>query len=87
MDRSYALLVRLRPILRGICTTIVVTKTKAMGLNDEALTMSVAGMNPQTIAQALGHQTARMALQFYGPVTDTVADQARKETFARFSWL
>ena len=26
-------------------------------------TMSAAGMNPQTIAQALGHQTARMALQ------------------------
>jgi len=43
-------------------------------------TMSAAGMNPQTIAQALGHQTARMALQFYGSVTDEVADRARKET-------
>jgi len=49
--------------------------------------MSAAGMNPQTIAQALGHQTACMALQFYCSVTDAVADQARKATFARFSWL
>ena len=50
-------------------------------------TMSAAGMNPQTIAQALGHQSARMALQFYGSVTDAVADQARKETFSKYSWL
>ena len=50
-------------------------------------TMSAAGMNPQTIAQALGHQTARMALQFYGSVTDEVADKARKETFSKYSWL
>ncbi|MGO9841757.1 MAG: tyrosine-type recombinase/integrase [Candidatus Acidiferrales bacterium] len=50
-------------------------------------TMSAAGMNPQTIAQALGHQTARMALQFYGSVTDDVADVARKQTFAKYSWL
>ena len=50
-------------------------------------TMSAAGMNPQTIAQALGHQSARMALQFYGSVTDAVADQARKQTFAKYSWL
>jgi integrase len=50
-------------------------------------TMSAAGHNPQTIAQALGHQTARMALQFYGSVTDAVADQARKQTFAKYSWL
>jgi type 1 fimbriae regulatory protein FimB len=50
-------------------------------------TMSAAGMNPQTIAQALGHQSARMALQFYGSVTDEVADRARKETFAKYSWL
>jgi len=50
-------------------------------------TMSAAGMNPQTIAQALGHQTARMALQFYGSVTDEVADQARKQTFSKYSWL
>jgi hypothetical protein len=49
--------------------------------------MSAAGMNPQTIAQALGHQSARMALQFYGSVTDEVADQARKETFSKYSWL
>jgi type 1 fimbriae regulatory protein FimB len=50
-------------------------------------TMSAAGMNPQTIAQALGHQSARMALQFYGSVTDAVADRARKETFSKYSWL
>jgi len=50
-------------------------------------TMSAAGFNPQTIAQALGHQTARMALQFYGSVTDEVADKARRETFSKYSWL
>jgi type 1 fimbriae regulatory protein FimB len=50
-------------------------------------TMSAAGMNPQTIAQALGHQSARMALQFYGSVTDEVADRARKEVFSKYSWL
>src|SRR5262249_15764735 len=50
-------------------------------------TMSAAGHNPQTIAQALGHQSARMALQFYSSVTDEVADRARKETFAKYSWL
>jgi type 1 fimbriae regulatory protein FimB len=50
-------------------------------------TMSAAGMNPQTIAQALGHQSARMALMFYGSVTDDVADRARKQTFAKYSWL
>jgi type 1 fimbriae regulatory protein FimB len=50
-------------------------------------TMSAAGHNPQTIAQALGHQSARMALQFYGSVTDAVADQARKRTFSKYSWL
>ena len=50
-------------------------------------TMSAAGHNPQTIAQALGHQTARMALQFYGSVTDEVADKARRETFSKYSWL
>lgn len=50
-------------------------------------TMSAAGHNPQTIAQALGHQTARMALQFYGSVTDEIADRARKDTFAKYSWL
>lgn len=50
-------------------------------------TMSAAGMNPQTIAQALGHQSARMALQFYGSVTDEVADKARRETFSKYSWL
>jgi hypothetical protein len=49
--------------------------------------MSAAGHNPQTIAQALGHQSARMALQFYGSVTDAVADTARKQTFAKYSWL
>ena len=50
-------------------------------------TMSAAGYNPQTIAQALGHRSARMALQFYGSVTDAVADQARRETFSKYSWL
>ena len=50
-------------------------------------TMSAAGMNPQTIAQALGHQSARMALQFYGSVTDEIADSARRETFSKYSWL
>jgi integrase len=50
-------------------------------------TMSAAGMNPQTIAQALGHQSARMALQFYSSVTDAVADQARKQAFSKYSWL
>jgi integrase len=49
--------------------------------------MSAAGHNPQKIGQALGHQTARMALQFYGSVTDEVADQAVKQTFAKYSWL
>lgn len=50
-------------------------------------TMAAAGHNPQTIAQALGHQSARMALQFYGSVTDAVADRARKETFSKYCWL
>lgn len=50
-------------------------------------TMSAAGHNPQTIAQALGHQSARMALQFYGSVTDEVADRARRQTFSKYSWL
>src|SRR5215475_9400510 len=50
-------------------------------------TMSAAGHNPQTIAQALGHKSARMVIQFYGAVTDEVADQARKQTFAKYSWL
>jgi len=50
-------------------------------------TMSAAGHNPQAIAQALGHQSARMALLFYGSVTDAVADQARKQTFSKYSWL
>ena len=49
--------------------------------------MSAAGHNPQKIAQALGHQSARMALQFYGSVTDAVAHQARKQTFSKYSWL
>jgi integrase len=49
--------------------------------------MSAAGHNPQSIAQALGHQSARMALQFYGSVTDAVADLARKQTFSKYSWL
>ena len=51
------------------------------------VTMSAAGMNPQMIAQAPGHQSARMALQFYGSVTDEVADRARKATFSKYSWL
>jgi len=59
MDRSYALSAFAAHFTR-ICTTIVVTTTKAMSLNDEALTMSAARMYPQTIAQALGHQTACM---------------------------
>jgi len=50
-------------------------------------TMSAAGHNPQAIAQALGHQSARMALLFYGSVTDAVADQGRKQTFSKYSWL
>ena len=50
-------------------------------------TMSAAGHNPQAIAQALGHKSARMALQFYGSVNDAVADQARRDTFAKYSWL
>jgi type 1 fimbriae regulatory protein FimB len=50
-------------------------------------TMSAAGKTPQQIGQALGHQSARMALQFYGQVNDAVADQARRETFAKYSWL
>jgi type 1 fimbriae regulatory protein FimB len=50
-------------------------------------TMSAAGMNPQTIAQALGHRSARMALMFYGSVTDDVADRARTQSFAKYSWL
>ncbi len=49
--------------------------------------MSAAGHNPQSIGQALGHQSARMALQFYGSVTDAVADRARQETFQKYSWL
>jgi integrase len=50
-------------------------------------TMSAAGMGPQTIAQALGHQSARSALQFYGSVSDEVADRARKKIFSKYSWL
>jgi hypothetical protein len=40
-------------------------------------------MNPQTIAQALGHQSARIALLFYGSVIDEFADRASKETFSK----
>lgn len=50
-------------------------------------TMSAAGHNPQTIAQSLGHRSARMALLFYGQVNDAVADRARRQTFAKYSWL
>lgn len=49
--------------------------------------MSAAGHNAQTIGQALGHRSARMALMFYGQVTDAVADQARRRTFSKYSWL
>jgi integrase len=49
--------------------------------------MAAAGMNTSKIAQALGHQSGRMVLQFYGSVTDEVADQARQETFSKYSWL
>jgi hypothetical protein len=48
-------------------------------------TMSAAGHNPQSIGQALGHKSARMVIQFYGAVTDEVADQARRQTFAKYS--
>jgi integrase len=48
-------------------------------------TMSAAGHNPQSIAQALGHKSARMVIQFYGAVTDEVADQARRQTLAKYS--
>jgi integrase len=51
------------------------------------LTMSAAGINPQTIAPALGHQSVRMALMLYESVTDDVADRARKEAFAKYAWL
>lgn len=49
--------------------------------------MSAAGHNAQAVGQALGHRSARMALLFYGRVNDAVADQARRQTFAKYSWL
>jgi type 1 fimbriae regulatory protein FimB len=49
--------------------------------------MAAEGRTIPEIGQALGHQSGRMALQFYGQVTDEVADRARKETFSKYSWL
>ena len=50
-------------------------------------TMAAEGHNPQSIGQALGHQSPRMALLYYGTVTDEVADKARRQTFSKYSWL
>jgi integrase len=48
-------------------------------------TISAAGHIPQTLAQALGHQSARTALQFYGSLAHAVAGTARKQTFSKYS--
>ena len=49
--------------------------------------LSAAGENVQSIARALGHQTAVMALKFYGSVTDEVADKAKERALAGYSFL
>ena len=67
------------------CLKTAVAFSNSLPVGDPGIIF--AGHNPQTIAQALGHQSARMALQFYGSVTDEVADRARKETFSKYCWL
>jgi len=49
--------------------------------------LSANGCNAQTIGQALGHRDGRMALMFYGSVTDEVADDARKDALRHCSYL
>ena len=50
-------------------------------------TKAAAGETPLQIAAALRHRSARMALQFYGQVSDEAVTKASRATFSKYSWL
>jgi integrase len=50
-------------------------------------TKAAAGETPLQIAAALRHRSARMALQFYGQVSDDAVTKASRMTFSKYSWL
>lgn len=50
-------------------------------------TKAAAGETPLQIAAALRHRSARMALQFYGQVSDDAVAKASRSTFSKYSWL
>jgi len=50
-------------------------------------TKAAAGETPLQIAAALRHRSARMALQFYGQVSDEAVAKASRMTFSKYSWL
>jgi integrase len=50
-------------------------------------TKAAAGETPLQIAAALRHRSARMALQFYGQVSDDAVAKASRMTFSKYSWL
>src|SRR5713226_1920679 len=50
-------------------------------------TKAAAGETPLQIAAAWRHRAARMALQFYGQVSDDAVAKASRMTFAKYSWL
>jgi integrase len=50
-------------------------------------TKAAAGETPLQIAAALRHRSARMALQFYGQVSDDAVAKVSRTTFSKYSWL
>ena len=50
-------------------------------------TKADAGETPLQIAAALRHRSARMALQFYGQVSDDAVAKASRSTFSKYSFL
>ena len=50
-------------------------------------TKAAAGETPLQIAAALRHRSARMALQFYGQVSDDAVTKASRVTFSKYPWL
>jgi type 1 fimbriae regulatory protein FimB len=50
-------------------------------------TKAAAGETPLQIAAALRHRSARMALLFYGQVSDDAVAKASRATFSKYSWL
>jgi type 1 fimbriae regulatory protein FimB len=50
-------------------------------------TKAAAGETPLQIAAALRHRSARMALQFYGQVSDEAVAKASRATLSKYPWL